>query len=168
MVARYRSVRKGQKWHGPNGLRRVVRCALLDELTSREFSRQMVQTTRLRRAAPWLGGIAVAVLVLGPALGPGSLLNLDLVFAPTIPVPRGVWALGPELSRRVPLGVVLAWASTVVGGPVAGKVLLGVALGAAFVGVWRLMPDGGLITRAGAALLYAASPFILTRVAGGH
>src|SRR5438132_11029487 len=101
----------------------------------------MVQTSRLRTVAPWLGGIAVAVLVLGPALAPGSLLNLDLLFTPTIPVPRGVWALGPELSRRVPLGVVLAWASTAVGGPVAGTVLLGASLAAAFVGVWRLMPE---------------------------
>ena len=127
----------------------------------------MGQTRRLR-AAPWVGGAALAVLVLGPALGPGSLLNLDLVFTPTIPVPRGVWALGPDLSRRVPLGMALAWASTVIGGPAAGKVLIGVALAAAFVGAWRLLPSAGVPTRLGAAVLYAASPFLLTRVAVGH
>ena len=117
-------------------------------------------------AAPWLAGVALAGL--GPALAPGSLLNLDLVFTPTIPVPRGVWALGPELSRRVPLGAALAWASTLIGGPLAGKLLLGGALAIAFAGVWRLLPDAGVAARLGAGLLYAGNPFTLTRVAVGH
>src|SRR5437016_4928671 len=127
----------------------------------------MGRSARLR-AAPWLAGGALAGLVLGPALAPGSLLNLDLVFTPTIPVPRGVWALGPELSRRVPLGVALAWASRIVGGPLAGKVLLGVALAVAFAGAWRLLPNATVPARLASALLYAASPFTLTRVAVGH
>jgi hypothetical protein len=127
----------------------------------------MGQSGRLR-AAPWLAGVALALLVLGPALGPGSLLNLDLVLTPTIPVPRGVWALGPELSRRVPLGVALAWVSTVVGGPAAGKLLIGLSLAIGFAGVWRLLPTASIATRLGAGLLYAASPFVLTRVAVGH
>src|SRR5437588_1886929 len=127
----------------------------------------MGRSARLR-AAPWLAGGALAGLVLGPALAPGSLLNLDLVFTPTIPVPRGVWALGPELSRRVPLGAALAWASTLIGGPLAGKLLLGGALAIAFAGVWRLLPDAGVAARLGAGLLYAGNPFTLTRVAVGH
>src|SRR3954454_20652309 len=102
------------------------------------------------RAAPWLAGTALALLVLGPALAPGPLLNLDIVFTPTIPVPRGIWALGPEVSRRVPLGVALAWASTVVGGPIAGKVMLGLAIAFAFVGVWLLLPSSGVATPLGA------------------
>ena len=108
------------------------------------------------------------MLALGPALTPGSLLNLDLVFTPTIPVPRGVWALGPELARRVPIGVLLAWASTVIGGPLAGKLLLGGAFAIGFAGAWRLLPDAGVATRLGAGVLYAASPFMLTRVAVGQ
>src|SRR5437763_12406083 len=112
----------------------------------------MGRSARLR-AAPWLAGGALAGLVLGPALAPGSLLNLDLVFTPTIPVPRGVWALGPELSRRVPLGVVLAWGSALLGGPVAGKALLLVALTVAFAGACRLAgaaAGAGIATRLGA------------------
>ncbi|MBV8161554.1 MAG: hypothetical protein JO265_11585 [Acidimicrobiia bacterium] len=120
------------------------------------------------RAAPWVAGIALALLVLGPALAPGSLLNLDLVFTPTIPVPRGVWALGPELSRRVPLGAALAWASTLIGGALTGKLLLGGAIAVAFAGAWRLLADTGVPARLGAGLLYAGSPFTLTRVAVGH
>ncbi|MBV8981522.1 MAG: hypothetical protein JO086_11530, partial [Acidimicrobiia bacterium] len=120
------------------------------------------------RALPWLAGAVLALLVLGPALAPGSLLNLDLVLTPTIPVPRGMWALGPELSRRVPLGAALAWASTLLGGAVAGKALLGVAIALAFAGAWRLLPDAPTAARLGAGVLYAASPFMLTRVAVGH
>src|SRR5437764_9449177 len=114
--------------------------SMLDGPSGGGFSRRMGQSARLR-AAPWLAGAALALLVLGPALAPGSLLNLDLVFTPTIPVPRGVWALGPELSRRVPLGVALAWASTIIGGPLAGKLPLGGPIAIAFVGLWRLLPN---------------------------
>src|SRR3954451_5593136 len=124
--------------------------------------------TARQRGAPWLAGVVLALLVLGPALAPGSLLNLDLVFTPTIPVPRGVWALGPELSRRVPLGVGLAWASTLIGGPLAGKLLLGGALTIAFVGAWRLLTSASVPARLCAAVRYAGSPFVLTRVAVGH
>src|SRR4051812_8690038 len=124
--------------------------------------------TALRRALPWLAGVALALLVLGPALGPGSLLNLDLVLTPIIPVPRGVWALGPELSRRVPLGMFVAWASVLTSGPFVGKVLLVASLGSAFAGVYRLSSGAGTLARVGAGLFYAAGPFTLTRVSVGH
>jgi hypothetical protein len=140
---------------------------LLDDHADAGLSRWMGRTAR-QRGAPWLAGAVLALLVLGPALAPSSLLNLDLVFTPTIPVPRGVWALGPELSRRVPLGVALAWASAIVGGPLAGKVMIGLALAAAFAGAWRLLLASSVATRLGAGLLYATSPFVLTRVAVGH
>ena len=128
---------------------------------------QRVQN-RWAAAAPWVGGMVLAVLILGPALRPGSLLNLDLVFTPRMPVPRGVWGLGPELSRRMPLGVFVAWASLVVGGPVVGKALLLVSISAAFVGVWRLAANTPFVCRLGAGVLYAASPFTLTRIGVGH
>src|SRR5437763_14619087 len=117
---------------------------------------------------PWLIGLVVAVVILGPALKPGSLLNLDLVFTPRMPVPRGVWGLGPELSRRMPLGVFVAWASVLVGGPIVGKALLLVSIAAAYVGVWRLAANTPFVCRVGAGLLYAASPFTLTRIGVGH
>ncbi|HEV7525052.1 MAG TPA: hypothetical protein VGP92_08805 [Acidimicrobiia bacterium] len=115
----------------------------------------------------WLGGLAVAVAVLGPALRPGSLINLDLVVTPRIPVPSGVWALGPELPRRVPLFVPIAWASVVVG-TYAVKLVLLAAIAAAGVGASRLVaPAGSPSSRVGAGLLYSLSPFLLTRVAVG-
>src|SRR5436190_14279612 len=117
---------------------------------------------------PWAIGLVVAVVILGPALKPGSLLNLDLVFTPRMPVPRGIWGLGPELSRRIPLGVLVAWASVVVGGPLVGKALLLASVTFAFAGVWRLAADTPFVCRVGAGLLYAASPFTLTRIGVGH
>ena len=50
-----------------------------------------------RTRTAWLIGLGVALVVVGPALGPGLLLNLDLVATADPPVPSGVWGLGPEL-----------------------------------------------------------------------
>lgn len=123
---------------------------------------------RLRPWLPWLVGSVLALVVIGPALAPGLVLNLDLVVVPDTPVPRGVWGLGPELPRRVPFFVPVAWASAVGLGGVAMRALLvgGVAL--AFVGGWRLVGERSPLTRAGAGALLALGPFLLTRVAVGH
>ena len=116
----------------------------------------------------WLAGVLAGVAVIGPALRPGSLLSLDLVVTPRIPVPPGVWGLGPELPRRVPYGVVLAWLSTVATGPLAAKAFLLAAVAVAFVGATRLAADAPALARLGAGLVYALSPFLLTRIGAGH
>lgn len=123
---------------------------------------------RVTHAWPWAVGAGAAVAVLGPALRPGSLLSLDLVLVPRVPVPSGVWGLGPELPRRVPYGVALAWASNVVGGAAAGKALLGLAIAGAVVGATRLVRDAPPLVRLGAGLVYGLSPFLLTRIGAGH
>ena len=115
----------------------------------------------------WLVGGSAAAALMGPALGPGSLLNLDLVSVPDLPVPHGVWGLGPELPRRVPLWLFLTWISEVIGGDATVKVLILVGLTVAFAGMYRLVDRPGLVG-VGAAALYAFSPFLLTRVAVGH
>jgi hypothetical protein len=53
----------------------------------------------------WPAGVAAAVALVGRGLASGYPLSLDLVTAPRIPVPRGIWGLGPYLPRRVPLGL---------------------------------------------------------------
>jgi hypothetical protein len=115
----------------------------------------------------WLVGVVIAAALMGPALGPGSLLNLDLVSVPHLPVPHGVWGLGPELPRRVPLWLLLTWLSTLIGGDAAVKLLILIGLTVAFAGMYRLVRQPGLVGL-GAAGLYACSPFLLTRVAVGH
>jgi hypothetical protein len=124
--------------------------------------------TALRAFVPWIVGVTAGLVVLGPALRGGSLLSLDLVVTPITPVPRGVWGLGPELPRRVPLTVPLAWASTVIGGPAAWKLVAIAALATACVGSWRLASRAPAVCRAGAGLLYAVSPYVLTRLGVGH
>jgi hypothetical protein len=119
-------------------------------------------------AAAWVAGLAAGAAVLGPGLGPGSLLSLDLVLTQRIPVPPGVWGLGPPLPQRVPLSVPLAWLSSLAGGPAVGKALVVVAVAAAFAGAVRLAVGAPLAARVGAGLLYAAGPFAVTRVAAGH
>ena len=114
-------------------------------------------------------GVVVAVLVLGPALGPGTLFNLDLIVTPEIPVPPGVWGLGPGLSQRVPLYLPIAWIAAVVGGPVAVKLFLVATLAVGHVGMARLVaPVTGLLGRTAAGVLWVAGPFLVTRVAVGH
>ena len=117
---------------------------------------------------PWAVGLALGAAVLGPALGPGALFNLDLVLTPVIPVPQGVWGLGPELPRRLPFMVPLAWLSSVVDGTVVAKAMLVVVFAVAFVGAQRLVADRPVVTRVAAGLLYASGPFMVTRVATGY
>ena len=83
-------------------------------------------------------------------------------------MPQGVWGLGPELPRRLPFMVPLAWLSSVVDGTVVAKALLVAVFAVAFVGAQRLVADRAVPTRVASGLLYAASPFLLTRVATGY
>ncbi|HZQ85649.1 MAG TPA: hypothetical protein VFA83_12465 [Acidimicrobiales bacterium] len=95
-------------------------------------------------------------------------MSLDLVATPTIPVPSGIWGVGPDLPRRVPYGVVVAWLSHVIGGPLTIKLLVVVCIAAAFAGAANLLREEPIVTRAAAGLLYGVSPFTLTRVGVGH
>jgi hypothetical protein len=115
-----------------------------------------------------MAGTAFAALVLGPAAAPGSLFNLDLVVTPVIPAPVELWGLGPELPRRAPFYLVLAWLSTWGGGAGAWKLLAAASLAGAFAGATRLVRDRPLVTQVGAGLVYAASPWMLTRLGVGH
>jgi hypothetical protein len=102
-------------------------------------------------------------------LAPGVMLNLDFVLLPHAPVPDGVWALGPELPRRVPLMVPLAWLDPVIGSVAAGKLLALGSLAGSFVGATRLVPRSvGQPWRYAAGILYAFGGFATTRLAVGH
>jgi hypothetical protein len=108
--------------------------------------------------------------MLGPGLGPGSLLNLDLVATEHWPGPRSFWGLGPELGRGLPfeLGVsAVAWATS---GSTAVKTFYLAAVTTAFVCMHVQAGRLGLdpTERLGAALIYAGSPFLATRMGVGH
>jgi hypothetical protein len=122
----------------------------------------------LDRWWPWLVGTALGLVVMGPALRSGPLLNLDLVLFDQVPVPRGAWGLGPEFPRRVPTFLPLAWLGDVVGAEVVGKAILVLSVAVAFVGVHRLARTAPVLPRLGAAVLYATSPWMLSRLGVGH
>lgn len=124
---------------------------------------------------PWGAGLLLGLVVLGPGLAGGSMLSLDLLVTPDIPVPNGVYGLGPALSQRVPLFAVLGLGSAIVGGPVITKVLIVGFLAAGFAGAVRLVqpmaPAGvriGVAGQVAAGLLWAVGPYALTRVGVGH
>lgn len=124
---------------------------------------------------PWAAGLLLGLVVMGPGLGAGSLLSLDLLVTPHIPIPNGMFGLGPALSQRVPLFALIGAVAAVVGGPVAVKLLLVGSTAAAFAGAARLArllapPDlpVGLLGQAAAGVLWAAGPYALTRIGVGH
>jgi len=124
---------------------------------------------------PWGVGLLLGLVVLGPGLAGGSMLSLDLLVTPDIPVPNGMYGLGPALSQRVPLFAVLGLSSAVVGGPVTTKVLIVAFIATGFAGAARLVrvvaPAGipvGVAGQLAAGLLWAGGPYALTRVGVGH
>ena len=109
-------------------------------------------------------------------------MNLEPSAYDRLPVPSGMWGLGPELPRRVPLWAGIAWLGDVIGADTTAKVFLVVTIVAAFVGAVpphhrrrRVIAgyDGRRappveIAALGAAVLYGCGPFLLTRLAVGH
>lgn len=124
--------------------------------------------TRSGAAGGWLAGGLAGLTVLGPALAPGSLFLLDASFVPHYPVPSGVWGLGPEIPRRVPLGLILAWLSGPLEGALAAKLFLAGLVMVAFAGAWHLADGLSWPGRLGAGAVYALSPLLLTRLGAGQ
>ncbi|QXC60400.1 hypothetical protein KSP35_19035 [Aquihabitans sp. G128] len=120
-----------------------------------------------RWLAAALGTVAGLVLV-GPGLRRGLLLNLDLAAPPELRVPPGTWGLGPALTQRVPLGTIEAAIGVLLGGPLTVKLLIVATVAVAYAGMERLARPASALARHGVALAYAVGPFAATRLAVGH
>jgi hypothetical protein len=95
----------------------------------------------VRRDAPVvLWALALALLVLGPALGPGYLLVRDMVWVQDLAMRPDFLGLGSGLPRAVPSDAVVAVLDEVVPGMLLQKLVLVAALAAGGVGAARL-PD---------------------------
>lgn len=120
----------------------------------------------------WVAGALVAAVMLGPALTPGTLLNLDLSVTPEIPVPNGIYGLGPGLSQRVPLFLIFGSLSPLFGGPLVTKLFLLIGLTAGFVGMGRFAAGwAGSLSRPArwaAGAFWVGGPFMATRISVGH
>jgi hypothetical protein len=95
---------------------------------------------RLRRDAPVaLWSLALALLVLGPALGPGYLLVRDMVWGPDLAMRPDFLGLGSGLPRAVPSDAVVAVLDEIVPGMMLQKLVLVAALAAGGMGAARLL-----------------------------
>lgn len=120
------------------------------------------------RGWTWAFGLVGAVLVVGPGLAPGGWLNLDLVVTPTVQMPSGIWGLGPELPRRIPVFAFVAWLGSVMGGELAMKMFVVAILTCAFAGAAHLLAGKPALIQVGAGALYALGPFMVTRIGVGQ
>ena len=123
---------------------------------------------RWRDRATLLAAAVLAVLMLGPALGPGYALIGDQVFVPDQDLLPWMVGLGGGLPRSVPQDAVVA----VLTGPVPGWVWQTVALVTAIValgsGVGRLVRPAGRRASLAAAVIACWSPYVGERLLLGH
>ena len=113
-----------------------------------------------------LVGLAVALVVLGPALAPGYLLSYDMVFVPHLALGARTLGIDGSVPRAVPTDAVVALVSTVVPGWVVQKLLLVLVFVGVGSGVARLMRS-----RVGATVAAVAAcwnPYVGERLAIGH
>ena len=126
----------------------------------------------LAREAPvvvW--ALALALLVLGPALGPGFLLVRDMVWVPDLALGADALGLGSGLPRAVPSDAVIAVLDEVVPGMLLQKLVLVLALAAGGVGAARLLDrddePAGLLVRLVAVTVYGWNALVAERLLMG-
>ena len=126
----------------------------------------------LAREAPvvvW--ALALALLVLGPALGHGFLLVRDMVWVPDLALGADALGLGSGLPRAVPSDAVIAVLDEVVPGMLLQKLVLVLALAAGGVGAARLLDrddePAGLLVRLVAVTVYGWNALVAERLLMG-
>jgi hypothetical protein len=118
---------------------------------------------------------AVALLVAGPALGPGFVLLRDMVFVPRQDLDLDALGLSGALPRAVPVDAAMALVTAVVPGDLVQKAVLLATVYAAVLGAARLVPGAAGRSGVGAALpglvaglVYGWSPYLAERLLMGH
>lgn len=105
--------------------------------------------------------IALALLVLGPALLPGYILTLDMVFTPHLPWPA-------SLSSLAPFEALLHILNWVIPSQLIEKATLLAILAGAGLGMHRLVPAKDPLARFAAGILYMINPFTYGRLMAGQ
>ncbi len=113
-------------------------------------------------------GVALGLVVLGPALGPGHLFTLDMVTVPDPAVGTSWLGLGAEIPRATPFREILAIAAKVLPVWLAWQLAAVSAIALAYTGIFRLSEGAPVGARHAAAAIYAAGPFAATRLGVGH
>jgi hypothetical protein len=122
---------------------------------------------RLRSRLGLLVGLALAVLLLAPVLGPGYVLVRDMVFVPDAPLGRQL--LGVDgVPRGTPSDLLVAVGSRVLpGGWLQDVLLLAIVVAGAW-GAARLAPTASRAGAVAAATAYGWSPFLHERLLLGQ
>ncbi len=120
------------------------------------------------RLLPTAWSLALALLLLGPALAPGYVLSYDMVWVPDLALRGDFLGLASSLPRVVPSDAVIAVVDEVVPGMLLQKgVLLG-SLVAGGLGAARLALGLPLVGRLATITCYQWSPFVVERLWIGH
>ena len=126
---------------------------------------------RTDRWATWLPvawSCVLAVLLLGPALGPGYVLSYELLWVPDLTLRSDFLGLATSLPRVVPSDAVVAVLDSIVPGMVVQKVVLLGSLVAGGLGAARLVPDLPVVGRLAVVSVYQWSPLVAERLLIGH
>lgn len=122
----------------------------------------------LRGWLPPAWSLVLALLLLGPALGPGYVLSYDMVWVPDLALRGDFLGLASGLPRAVPSDAVVAVLDGIVPGMLLQKlVLLGALMGGG-LGAVRLAPTESLVGRLVAVSAYQWNPFVAERLLIGH
>lgn len=122
------------------------------------------------RAVPAAWSSLLAVLLLGPALGPGYVLSFDMVWVPDLVLRADVLGVGTGLPRAVPSDAVVAVLDEVLPGALLQDLVLLAALVVGGLGVNRLLVplDLGLPARLAGLTLWQWNPYVVERLVLGH
>lgn len=113
-------------------------------------------------------GVALAALMLGPALAPGFVLSYDMVFTPAQDLLPGSVGLGSGLPRAVPQDAVVALATTVIPAWLLQKAILVAIPVLTVTGMVRLLRGAPLLVALVAGTLAVWNPFVAERLVIGH
>ncbi|WP_151082622.1 hypothetical protein [Nocardioides cynanchi] len=116
---------------------------------------------------PLVWATLLALLLLGPALGPGYVLGYDLVWVPHLSLRGDFLGFGTALPRAVPSDAVVAVLDNVVPAALLEKLALLTPLVGAGAGMARLV-GGSLAVRLTAVTLAVWNPFVVERLGIGH
>ena len=120
-----------------------------------------------RRFLPYVWSLALALLMLGPALGRGYVLSYDMVWVPDLSLRSSFLGLGSGLPRAVPSDAVVAVLDEIVPGMLLQKLVLLGVLVAAGAGVVRLT-ERSVVAQLVAVTAYVWNPFVAERLVIGH
>jgi hypothetical protein len=121
-----------------------------------------------RDGRPGAVGLALGLIVLGPALAPGFVLTYDMVFVPDPPATPAMFGRTGGFPRPVPSDAVIAGLAVALPADIVQKLLLLAVFGLAAWGAARLVPARHPLPRLAAAVFYAWNPYIAERLLLGH